>query len=96
MNRLHKATLLASAPRAAMSVLWHLSVLRLLSLLCLVTNRFWKKLPVVTLNLHLYETPQEEKSSPIISYLIPYKNLPFDIVELMEEMVKERIFTKYI
>lgn len=51
---------------------------------------------MVTLNLHLYETPQEEKSSPIISYLIPYKNLPFDIVELMEEMEKERIFTKYI
>lgn len=73
----------------------HLSILRLLSL-CLVTIiTFWEKLPIVTLKLHLYEIQQEEKSKPIISYPIPYKkDLPFDIVELMEEMEKERIFTK--
>ncbi|KAG8512191.1 hypothetical protein J0S82_002339 [Galemys pyrenaicus] len=48
---------------------------------------FWKKLPVVTLNSRLYETQQEEKSKPISRYSIPYKkDLPFDILELMEEI----------
>lgn len=41
---------------------------------------------MVTLNSRLYETQQEEKSKPISRYSIPYqKDLPFDIVELMEE-----------
>ncbi|OWK01238.1 hypothetical protein Celaphus_00018446, partial [Cervus elaphus hippelaphus] len=35
----------------------------------LVTNRFWKKLPLVTLNLRLYESQQqEEKCKPISRY----------------------------
>lgn len=42
---------------------------------------------MVTLNLRLYETQQEEKSKPISRYPVPYKkDLPFDIVELMEEI----------
>lgn len=42
---------------------------------------------MVTLNLRLYETQQEEKFKPISRYPIPYKkDLPFDIVELMEEI----------
>ncbi|XP_019584710.1 uncharacterized protein LOC109446079 [Rhinolophus sinicus] len=76
-----------------MPVLRNLGVLRPLSVLCLVTNRFWKKLPVVTLNLRLYETQQEEKFKPISRYPIPYKkDLPFDIVELMEEIENKRGF----
>ena len=58
-----------------------------------VTNRFWKKLPMVTLNLHLYETQQEEKSKPISRCPIHYKeDLPFDIGELMEEIEKKTGF----
>lgn len=51
------------------------------SRLRLVTNRFWKKLPLVTLNLRLYESQQqEEKSEPISRYPVPYeKDLPFDV-----------------
>lgn len=47
----------------------------------LVTNRFWKKLPLMTLNLRLYESQQqEEKCKPISRYPVPYeKDLPFDI-----------------
>ncbi|XP_053424455.1 uncharacterized protein LOC128569858 [Nycticebus coucang] len=75
-----------------MSVLRGLGVLRPLSL-HLVTNRFWKKLPMVTLNLRPYETQQEEKSKAISRYPIPYKkDLPFDIVELMEEIEKKTGF----
>lgn len=59
------------------------------SLLYLGTHRFWGRLPVVTLNLHFYETRQEKESKPISHYLIPYKkDLPFDIVELVEEIEK--------
>ena len=56
-----------------------------------MTNKFWKKLPLVTLNLRLYESQrQEEKSKPIGRYPIPYKkDLPFDILELMEEIEKK-------
>lgn len=40
--------------------------------------------------LGLYETQQEEKSKPISRYPIPYeKDLPFDIVELTEEVEKK-------
>ena len=57
-----------------------------------VTNRFWKKLPLVALNLRLYESQQqEEKSKPISHYPVPYeKDLPFDVWELLEEIEKER------
>lgn len=42
------------------------------------------------LNLRLYETQKEEKYKPISRYLIPYKkDLPFDIIELTEEVEKE-------
>lgn len=42
------------------------------------------------MTLHLYETQQEEKSKPIRYYLILYKkDLPFDIVELMEDTEKK-------
>lgn len=59
------------------------------SFLRLVTNRFWKKLPVVSLLRH-YETQQEEKSTPISQYPIPYKkDLPFDITAVMEEIEKK-------
>ncbi|XP_049751790.1 uncharacterized protein LOC126082813 [Elephas maximus indicus] len=69
-----------------MSVLRRLGVLRQPSLLHLVTNRFWKE-------LRLYQTHQEEASKPIGRYPIPYKkDLPFDIVELMEEMEKKTGF----
>lgn len=76
-----------------MSMICHLSILRLLSL-CLVTIiTFWEKLPIVTLKLHLYEIQQDEQSKPIISYPIPYKkDLPFDTVELMEETEKEDFY----
>ena len=45
----------------------------------------------MTLNLRLYESQQqEEKSKPISRYPIPYKkDLPFDILELMEETEKK-------
>ncbi|XP_014637381.1 PREDICTED: DDB1- and CUL4-associated factor 10 [Ceratotherium simum simum] len=50
---------------------------------------------MVTLNLRLYETQQEEKSKPIIYYPILYKkDLPFDIVELMEETGKTDCHTR--
>ncbi|EFB16858.1 hypothetical protein PANDA_002934 [Ailuropoda melanoleuca] len=43
--------------------------------------------------LGLYETQQEEKSKPISRYPIPYeKDLPFDIVELTEEVEKKTGF----
>ena len=82
---------LVHVPRAAMSVLCRLGVVQPESLLHLVTSKFWKKLPLVTLNLCLYESQQqEEKSKPISRYPIPYKkDLPFDILELMEETEKK-------
>ena len=85
---------LVHVPRAAMSVLCRLGVVQPESLLHLVTNKFWKKLPLVTLNLRLYESQQqEEKSKPISRYPIPYKkDLPFDILELMEEIEKKTGF----
>ena len=85
---------LVHVPRAAMSVLCRLGVVQPESLLHLVTNKFWKKLPLVTLNLRLYEfQQQEEKSKPISRYPIPYKkDLPFDILELMEEIEKKTGF----
>ncbi|XP_058528695.1 uncharacterized protein LOC101516246 [Ochotona princeps] len=53
----------------------------------IVTKRLWKTLPAVTLNLRPYQTQQDEKSKPISRYPIPYKkDLPFDILELMEEI----------
>ncbi|XP_040142002.1 uncharacterized protein LOC120889850 [Ictidomys tridecemlineatus] len=76
-----------------MSVLRCLGALRQPSFLRLVTSRVWNRLPVVTLNLRLFEAQQEEKSKPISRYPIPYKkDLPFDIVELMEEIEKKTGF----
>ncbi|XP_047379949.1 uncharacterized protein LOC124964073 [Sciurus carolinensis] len=76
-----------------MSVLRQLGALRQPSFLHLVTSRLWNKLPVVTLNFRLFEAHQEEKSKPISRYPIPYKkDLPFDIVELMEEIEKKTGF----
>ncbi|XP_077917594.1 uncharacterized protein LOC144380039 [Halichoerus grypus] len=76
-----------------MSVLRCFGALRPQSRLHPVTNSFWEKLPVVILNLRFYETQQEEKSKPISRYPTPYKkDLPFDIVELMEEVEKKTGF----
>ncbi|XP_007945186.1 uncharacterized protein LOC103202164 [Orycteropus afer afer] len=56
------------------------------ALLRLVTSRFWKE-------LRLCEIHQEEASPSICRYPIPYKkDLPFDIVELMEEIEKKAGF----
>ncbi|XP_012975022.2 uncharacterized protein LOC101832299 [Mesocricetus auratus] len=71
-----------------MSVLRLLGVLRQPSL-HLLTSKVWNKLPVMTLNSFLFEDEKEENSKPIGRYPVPYKkDLPFDIVELMEEMEK--------
>ncbi|KAL6050911.1 hypothetical protein STEG23_019428 [Scotinomys teguina] len=67
-----------------MSVLRRLGVLRQPSL-HLLTNKVWKKWPVMTLSSYFFEDEKEESSKPIGRYPIPYKkDLPFDIVELME------------
>ena len=57
-------------------------------------SRLWKKLPLVALNLRLYESQQqEEKSKPISRYPVPYeKDLPFDLWELLEEIEKKTGF----
>ncbi|XP_059110257.1 uncharacterized protein LOC131903599 isoform X1 [Peromyscus eremicus] len=63
-----------------LGVLWQPS-------LHLLTSKVWKKWPVMTLNSYFFEDEKEENSKPIGRYPVPYKkDLPFDIVELMEEM----------
>lgn len=48
----------------------------------------------MTLNSYLFEDEKEESSKPIGRYPVPYKkDLPFDIVELMEEMEKKVRYT---
>lgn len=45
---------------------------------------------MLSLNVHLYKNQQEEKAEPIGRYPVPYKkDLPFDIVELMDEVERE-------
>ncbi|XP_050011839.1 uncharacterized protein [Alexandromys fortis] len=47
----------------------------------------------MTLNSYFFEDEKEENSKPIGRYPIPYKkDLPFDIVELMEEMERKTGF----
>lgn len=48
----------------------------------------------MTLNSYPFKDEKEENSKPIGRYPIPYKkDLPFDIVELMEEMERKVRYT---
>ncbi|XP_048192992.1 uncharacterized protein LOC125344496 isoform X1 [Perognathus longimembris pacificus] len=72
-----------------MSMLRLLGVLRQQTLLGLLRSRIGKKLPEMTLNVRLYWDQKEKRFQPIGRYPIPYKkDLPFDMVELMEEVEK--------
>lgn len=48
----------------------------------------------MTLNSYFFEDEKEDNSKPIGRYPVPYKkDLPFDIVELMEEMKRTVSYT---